>query len=117
MASTFIKLPAIIGVQQGLQQTLVDSANISWDLTFGNGVITLTDDRVLDNPSNLSAGQSYILIVKQDATGSRSLTYGAAYKWFGGIVPVLSTAANSIDIITFYCDGTDMFGSIQRGFA
>ena len=55
------------------------------------------------------AGGHYTLIVIQDGTGSRVLTYGTAYKFAGGTAPTLSTAANSIDILTFVSDGTSMY--------
>ena len=40
------------------------------------------------------------LILKQDATGSRTVSWPAALKWVGGVEPTLSTAANAIDIIS-----------------
>jgi len=97
---------------------LTDAANISWNLIVAPyGVVTLGGNRTLDNPVYLQPGQHYVLIVKQDATGSRTLSYGANYKWVSGAAPVLSTAANAIDILTFMCDGTNMYGSAQKGFA
>jgi hypothetical protein len=99
-------------------QTLTDGANISWNLnTRQVSQVTLGGNRTLDNPTNMKSGATYVLKVIQDGTGSRTLAYGNAYKWFGGVVPVLSTAINSVDIITFFSDGTNMYGSIQRGFA
>jgi hypothetical protein len=99
-------------------QTLTDATNISWNLNANQvAQVTLAGNRTLDNPTNLKSGAYYSLIVKQDATGSRTLAYGTAYKFFGGVTPVLSTTANAVDIITFISDGTNMFGSIQRGFA
>lgn len=98
-------------------QTLVDGANISWDLSTQQvAQVTLGDNRTLDNPTNLQAGATYILIVRQDATGSRTLAFGTAYKFPGGTAPTLTTTANAIDIITFITDGTDMFGVEQLDF-
>lgn len=106
-----------MNINQGLV-TLVDGANISTDADLGNVFeVTLAGNRTLDNPTNLKAGATYIYFVKQDATGSRTLAYGSAFKWYGGVTPVLSTDANAVDIITFVSDGTDMFGSIKRGYA
>ena len=53
----------------------------------------------------------------QDGTGSRTLAYNAIYKWPAGVAPVLSTAANAIDILTFVSDGTNMYGVAQKAFA
>lgn len=98
--------------------TLTDAANISWDLQLDKvAQVTLADNRTLDNPTNQTAGSNYFLIVKQDATGSRTLSFDTAYKWEGGTAPTLSTAANAIDIISFISDGTNMYGSFTGGFA
>lgn len=93
-------------------QTLTDGANIAWNLNNGGfATVTLAGNRTLDNPTNMKAGASYILIVKQDGTGTRTLAYGTAYLWPGNIDPVLTTAINSVDILTFVSDGTSMYGS------
>lgn len=98
-------------------QTLTDGATINWNLALGvAATVTLAGNRTLANPTNMASGYSYSIIVKQDATGSRTLAYGSAYKWSGG-TPVLSTTANAVDIITFISDGTNMYGSILKAFA
>jgi hypothetical protein len=96
------------------EQALTDAANIAWALDVRKtSTVILTDDRILDNPTNLVAGAKYILRVVQDATGTRLLTYGANYKWPGGTAPTLSTTANAIDEIEFTCDGTNMNGVLR----
>jgi len=100
------------------ETTLTDGANIAWDARAKQTpAVTLAGNRTLDNPTNMDAGATYILRVTQDGTGTRTLAYGTAYKWPGGIAPVLSTAINSVDIITFVSDGTSMYGAIQKAFA
>jgi hypothetical protein len=100
-----------------VSQTLADTPIVIWDVLFGNSAsITIAGNRSVALPSNLTAG-SYILIVKQDSTGSRYLTWAAGFKWPAGQVPVLSTAANATDLISFYSDGTNMYGSYVRGMA
>jgi hypothetical protein len=97
--------------------TLTDGANIAWDLDVAPmATVTLAGNRTLDNPTNMRNGNTFILIVKQDGTGSRTLAYGNAYKWAGGVAPVLSTALNSVDIISFVSDGTSMYGVLQNNF-
>ena len=98
--------------------TLTDGASIAWNLnTQQVGIVTLGGNRTLANPTNQKAGGTYIMIVKQDATGSRTLAYGTAYKWPSGDAPVLSTGANDVDILTFVSDGTNMYGAIQQDFS
>ncbi len=99
-------------------QTLTDGANISWDLDSGGAAtVTLAGNRTLDNPTNMKNGATYYVIVKQDATGTRTLAYGSAYKWPGGTAPTLSTTGNDIDILTFISDGTSLFGVGQLDFS
>jgi hypothetical protein len=44
-------------------------------------------------------------------------TSGVSVKWVGGTAPVLSTAAGAIDIVSFYYNGTNYYGSYGIGFA
>ena len=98
--------------------TLSDGANISWDAAANQvASVTLAGNRTLDNPTNMVDGATYILTVKQDATGTRTLAYGTAYKWSGGTAPTLTTDASAIDIITFVCDGTSMYGVATLDFS
>lgn len=98
--------------------TLTDAASIAWPLdTAQVATVTLTDNRTLANPTNMKAGGTYQLIVRQDATGSRTLAYGSAYKWPSGTAPTLTTAASSIDLLTFLSDGSSMFGVAVKAFA
>lgn len=99
------------------EATLMDGANVSWNLDNAQAAkVTLGGNRTLDNPTNLIAGGTYVLRVIQDATGSRTLSYGSAYDWGDDGAPTLSTAANSIDILTFVSDGTKMYGAAKLGF-
>lgn len=98
--------------------TLTDASTVSWDAS-NNQVctVTLAGNRTLGNPSNKVAGATYVLIVKQDATGNRTLAYNSVYKFPNGVTPVLSTAANAVDILTFVTDGTNMYGVCQKAFS
>jgi hypothetical protein len=99
-------------------QALTDGTTISWDVSLGGlGTVTLGGNRTLANPTNLQAGASYAVKVTQDGTGTRTLAYGTVYKWAGGVAPTLSTAAGSVDVLTFVSDGTNMYGSILKAFA
>ena len=91
------------------------AATITPDVVNGNvQTVTLTGNVTFNAFANPESGQSLTLIVKQDATGSRTLT--SSMKFAGGD-KTLSTAANSIDIITVFYDGTNYYASLARGFA
>ena len=95
---------------------LTDAASITWNLqTQQVARVVLAGNRALANPSNKSDGGFYVLVVKQDATGSRTLSYGSDYYFSGGL-PALSTAPNSVDILTFFCMDNLMYGSATQAF-
>ena len=105
--------------QSFILTTLTDAANIQWDLATNQvAQVVLGGSRVLDAPSGQVAGSTYILIVKQDGSGSRTLnTDASAYKFPGGTSPTLSTGANAVDVLTFVSDGTSMYGVSQLNFS
>lgn len=92
-------------------QTLTDAATIAWNTALGSfALMTLGGSRILGTPTNLSAGKTYQLLITQDATGSRLVTWPANVKWAGGTAPTLSTAAAKKDLVVFECDGTNLYG-------
>jgi hypothetical protein len=99
-------------------QNLTFGATTNWNADNGGGaVLTLTGNTTMANPTNLKNGATYVLKVIQDSTGSRMITWDSMFKWPAGAVPVLSTSANSIDLISFYYDGSILIGSYLRGIA
>jgi|14BtaG_2_1085337.scaffolds.fasta_scaffold13590_2 hypothetical protein len=99
-------------------QTLTDAENIDWDGSQGKiASVTLTDNRTFNAPTNLSNG-TYILYVIQDGTGSRTITWNAAFEWAGGAAPTLSTDADAVDIIAFVVkDNATLQGNINLAFS
>ena len=93
---------------------LTDAATVAVDLATGiNFTLTLGGNRTLGAPSNAKPGASGVIIVKQDATGSRTLAYNTAWKFFGGS-PTLSTAANAVDMISYFVETS---GILRCGIA
>jgi len=91
--------------------TLTDAASIAWDASQNQvASVTLTASRTLANPTNMTNGAVYILIVKQNGTGGWTLSYGANYKWPAAATPTITSTANSASILTFISDGTYMYG-------
>lgn len=97
--------------------TLTESATIAWDLkTKQVTSVTLTAARTLGNPSNMLDGAFYVLAVKQDATGGRSLSYENKYYFSGGL-PSLNTDPNAVSVLTFFCMDGFMYGSTTQNFS
>jgi len=67
-----------------------------------NFVLTFTGNVTLANPSTESVGQTGIITIIQDGTGSRTLSVGTDYEFPAGTAPTISTGANTTDIIP-YC--------------
>jgi hypothetical protein len=94
-----------------LSQILSDGATITWNASLGQiAYITLGGNRTVAAPTNLRVG-TYILHVIQDGSGNRTLTWNSVFKWTAAVAPVLSTAANRRDIISFVSDGTNLYGT------
>ena len=81
---------------------LTDGTTITPDFSAGNNFsVTLGGNRTLANPTNMTVGQSGIIYVSQDATGSRTLAYGAYWKFPGGTAPTLTTTASATDALVY----------------
>lgn len=90
--------------------TLVDGATISWDASANQVTsVTITDNRTMAAPTNLVDGAVYLLMIIQDGTGSRTMSFNAVFKFTGGTAPTLTTTAAAKDILVFYSDGTNMY--------
>jgi hypothetical protein len=83
--------------------------------------INLGHNGTISALNNFSTGQTLVLLVVQDATGGRTLTFTPNIKWEGGSFPGLSTGANERDIITIFHSGeadSDAYhASIRKDFA
>lgn len=77
--------------------------------------VTLTGNCTFTMPT-ATAGQSFILIVSQDATGGRTATF-TSVKWPLGTAPTITATASATDILSFVSNGTSWFGSAVQAFA
>lgn len=81
----------------------VSSTAATLDVTQGNvHELTLTDNCTLTfSGAGSDAAHEFALVLYQDATGSRSVTWPASVKWAGGSAPTLTSSANAIDWLAF----------------
>ena len=89
------------------------------DFTYQNFYLTATGNITLSNPSTEVASQTGIIFLKQDGTGSRTLSIGTDFETAGGAGLTISTAANSLDIIPYAISesGRIQLGAPQLAFA
>lgn len=57
-----------------------------------------------------------VLVLIQDGTGSRLVTWPASVKWAGGVAPTLTTTAGRVDIVSFYYNGTNYYGQAALNY-
>ena len=90
-------------VKLGTEATLSDGATIAWDVSASPiASVTLGGNRTLALPTNpVGNGQYISLLVIQDGTGSRTLTWNAAYEFTADTAPTLTTTASKGDLFTF----------------
>jgi hypothetical protein len=93
--------------QRGTVSALTDGATITPDFAVANNFsVTLGGNRTLANPSNLTAGQSGVIVITQDGTGSRTLAYGSYFKFAAGTAPSLTTTASAVDVLAYYVESS-----------
>ena len=106
--------------QRGATQTAnaTGSTTLDFDL-YQNFVLTFTGNVTLANPSTESVGQSGIIMIIQDGTGSRTLSLGTDYETAGGAGLTISTAASSVDILPYFVQSASniLLGTPQLAFA
>ena len=97
----------------------IGNSSTSQTLSLTNGTVqtvTMTGNCTFTMPT-ATAGKSFILILTQDGTGSRTATF-TSVKFPGGTAPTLTTTATTgVDIISFVANGTSWFGSAAQAFA
>lgn len=82
--------------------SLTDAATVAWNMSSGfDFILKPTANRAIGLPTNIKVGQKGRLVIQQDATGGRALTWNGVFKFAANTPPVLSTAANAIDVLYY----------------
>jgi len=106
--------------QRGAVTNLSYGATVTPNFDSSNNfALTLTGNATIANPSGtITPGQSGVIVITQDNTGNRTVTWGSYFVGAGGTKPTLSTAANAIDVISYYViTSTQIFVSINQAVA
>jgi len=102
-------LTKVSGAVLNIEDTLTDQATIAWDVIASPvAKVTLAGNRTLAAPSGTTpaAGQFVSLLIIQDGTGSRTITWNAVYEFASDTAPTLTTTANLGDIFIFRYNGS-----------
>ena len=89
------------------EATLTDGSSIDWNvLTSPVAKVTLAGNRTLNAATGAQAGQFVSLLFIQDGTGSRTVTFNAAYEFKDDTAPTLTTTASKGDLFVFRYNGS-----------
>lgn len=81
-------------------------------VSLANGTVqqlTLTGNATITMPT-ATAGKSFVIMLKQDGTGGRTVTWSTVV-WPGGTAPTITSTASKQDIFSFFADGTSWYGA------
>lgn len=95
------------------EETVTANTSTAYTISLLNGtlqILTLTGNCTFTFPTT-TAGKSFTLFLKQDATGSRTATWPASVKWPSSTAPTITATASKGDKYVFTADGTYWWGS------
>jgi hypothetical protein len=97
------------------EETVTANTSTAYTIDLANGtvqILTLTGNCTYTFPTPV-AGKSFILVQKQDGTGSRTVTWPASVDWPGATAPTLTATASKADKFVFTAiDGSNWLGSV-----
>jgi hypothetical protein len=94
----------------------VSAGTLTLDLEMGNVFEAILSEDVTTltfaNPPASGRAGTCSLILRQDATGGRTLAWPSSVRWAGGTPPLVTPAANTVDMYAFVTrdGGTTWYG-------
>lgn len=93
------------------------TGTVTIDLDAGSCfLITLGGNITVALPSNPKSGQAFTLFFKQDATGSRTISWGSGWNWPDNTTPLYSTSAGSTCLVVSASVGATTAYVVGSGF-
>ena len=88
------------------EATLSDASTVTWNaLTQSVSKVTLGGNRTIGLASGGVSGAFISILIIQDGTGSRTVSWNAAYEFAADTAPTLTTTANLGDLFVFRYNG------------
>ena len=88
------------------EATLTDASTVTWNaLTQSVSKVTLGGNRTIGLASGGVSGAFISILIIQDGTGSRTVSWNAAYEFAADTAPTLTTTANLGDLFVFRYNG------------
>lgn len=95
---------------------LTDAATVNIDLSLANLFEVVLSQNTTFTTTNAQSGSVFELILIQDATGSRTGTFPATWKFVGGS-KTLTTTASATDKVSAAYDGTNFYCELNKAYA
>ena len=95
------------------EETATANTSTAYTIDLAGGsvqILTLTGNCTFTFPT-ATAGKGFTLLLKQDGTGSRTVTWPASVKWPASTAPTITATASKGDKYVFVGDGTYWWGS------
>lgn len=118
---------AVLGAPQQYTRThnfiattlTASTSSVTWDLAVNQILIlTLSANVSTWTIQNPQSGGVYILIVKQDIPGNRTVAFPTGnFKFPGGTAPTLTVTPSKSDILTFVYHGSHLHGVAVQDYA
>ena len=94
---------------------LTDGATINIDASLGKKFrVTIAGNRTF-TISNVTAGMGFMLRIKQDGVGNRTVIFFPTISWVDGSTPTLTPAANKADTFGFTSQTNNTFDGFIVG--
>lgn len=82
------------------------SASIAVDMSDSNFTHTFTENTTLANPTNLTAGQSGVIVFTQHASSPKTLAFGSYWDFPSGTVPTVTASNSAVDVLAYYVNSS-----------
>jgi hypothetical protein len=82
------------------------SASIAVDMSDSNFTHTFTENTTLANPTNLTAGQSGIIVFTQHASSPKTLAFESYWDFPSGTVPTVTASNSAVDVLAYYVNSS-----------
>ena len=95
---------AVTSQSYGEPSSTVGSGQILLDFSAANNFdVTLEGGSTLAPSVSPSGGQSGAILIRQDGTGSRLLSYSGGWSFANGSAPTLTLTPSGTDLLAYYC--------------
>lgn len=118
LTSKTLTNPTVNNYTEGVVSIGTVTTSSTLDLTNGTiqtATLTASTACTFTMPT-ATAGKSFVLLLKQAAsTGGGSATF-TSVKWNAVGAPTITSTAGKMDILSFFSDGTNWYGSYTQGY-